>query len=138
MASDNQWALDLESTVVSLVKSKVLAKLQKKYKNIKITDEGESDSTAVFPTVYIHLLSPVEWGQTLDGQDINAIMATFQIDVTANTNKSDCRYVMSAISDVFKTMRFDGTELPECTLSNGVHRNTARFKRIIGANDKLL
>lgn len=138
MASENQWAIDLESTILALVKAKTLKTLQKTYPKVRITDEGVSDSTAVFPTVYIHLLPAVEQGQTLDGQGINALLATFQVDVTTNTSKADCRKVMSVIADTFKTMRFSGTSMPETSISNKIHRSTARFRRTIAANDRLL
>ena len=138
MANANDWATDLESTVVALVKAKSLPQLQKKYPKVRITDEGESSGSAVFPTVYIHLLTPTEQGQTLDGQTINALLATFQVDVTTNTSKSDCRKVMAVITDTFKTMRFQGNAMPEFSISNKVHKSTARFRRLIGANDRLL
>ena len=138
MASESEWAIDIESTVVALVKNKALPRLQETYPKIRITDEGESDGSAVFPTVYIHLLSAVEQGQTLDGQTINALLATFQVDVTTNTSKSDCRKVMAIIMDVFKTMRFDGSAMPESSMSNKVYKSTARFRRVIGASDRLM
>ena len=138
MANANDWATDLESTVVALVKAKSLPQLQKKYPKVRITDEGESSGSAVFPTVYIHLLAPTEQGQTLDGQTINALLATFQVDVTTNTSKSDCRKVMAVITDSFKTMRFQGNAMPEFSISNKVHKSTARFRRIIAANDRLM
>lgn len=138
MANANDWAIDLEGTVVALVKAKTLKTLQKTYPKVRITDEGVSDSTAVFPTVYIHLLPAVEQGQTLDGQTINALLATFQVDVTTNTSKSDCRKVMAVITDTFKTMRFQGTSMPEFSIGNKVHKSTARFRRMIAANDRLM
>ena len=138
MANANDWATDLESTVVALVKAKSLPQLQKKYPKVRITDEGESSGSAVFPTVYIHLLAPTEQGQTLDGQTVNALLATFQVDVTTNTSKSDCRKVMAIITDAFKIMRFQGTSMPEFSISNKVHKSTARFRRMIAANDRLL
>lgn len=138
MASGNEWATDLESTIVALVKAKTLTQLQKKYPKIKITDEGESTGTAIFPTVYIHLLPAAEQGQTLEGQTINAMLATFQVDVTTNASKADCRKVMTTIAEVFKTMRFSGTQMPEFSINNKVHKSTARFRRMIAANDRLL
>ena len=102
MANANDWATDLESTVVALVKAKSLPQLQKKYPKVRITDEGESSGSAVFPTVYIHLLAPTEQGQTLDGQTINALLAPFQVDVKTNTSKSDCCTVLATSMNVFK------------------------------------
>lgn len=138
MANANDWATDLESTVVALVKAKSLPQLQKKYSKIRITDEGENSGSAVFPTVYIHLLSPTEQGQTLDGQTINALLATFQVDVTTNTSKSDCRKVMATVMNVFKEMRFQGKSLPETSINNKIYHSVARFSRVIGANDRLM
>lgn len=138
MANANDWAADLESTVVALVKAKSLPQLQKKYSKVRITDEGESSGSAVFPTVYIHLLSPTEQGQTLDGQTINALLATFQVDVTTNTSKSDCRKVMATVMNVFKEMRFQGKSLPETSINNKIYHSVARFSRVIGANDRLI
>ena len=80
----------------------------------------------------------VEQGQTLDGQTVNALLATFQVDVTTNTSKSDCRKVMAIITDTFKTMRFQGNAMPEFSISNKVHKSTARFRRMIAANDRLM
>ena len=137
MANANDWATDLENTVTALVKSRTLTQLKKTYPKIVITNEGENSGQAVFPTVYIHLLPAVE-GQTLDGQTINALLATFQVDVTTNTSKSDCRKVMAVITDTFKTMRFQGTSMPEFSISNKVHKSTARFRRMIAANDRLM
>ena len=138
MANANDWATDLENTVTALVKSRTLTQLKKTYSKIVITNEGENSGKAVFPTVYIHLLPAVEQGQTLDGQTVNALLATFQVDVTTNTSKSDCRKVMAVIADTFKAMRFQGTSMPEFSISNKVHKSTARFRRMIAANDRLM
>lgn len=138
MANANDWAIDIENTVTALVKTRTLTQLKKAYPKIVITNEGENSGQAVFPTVYIHLLPSVEQGQTLDGQTINALLATFQVDVTTNTSKADCRKVMATITDVFKTMRFQGTPMPEFSISNKVHKSTARFRRMIATNDRLM
>ena len=131
MANANDWATDLENTVTALVKAKTLTQLKKTYPKIVITNEGENSGQAVFPTVYIHLLP-------LDGQTINALLATFQVDVTTNTSKPDCRKVMAVITDAFKIMRFQGNAMPEFSISNKVHKSTARFRRMIAANDRLM
>ena len=138
MANANNWAIDLESTVTTLIKAKTLTQLKKTYSKIAITNEGENSGQAVFPTVYIHLLPAIEQGQTLDGQTINALLATFQVDVTTNTSKADCRKVMTVITDALKTMRFQGNAMPEFSISNKVHKSTARFRRMIAANDRLM
>ena len=70
MASENQWAYDLESTVVALVRAKSLPQLKKKYPKIRITDEESTSTEAVFPTAYIHMIGGNEKGKTLDGRSM--------------------------------------------------------------------
>lgn len=136
MASENQWAYDLESTVVALVRAKSLPRLKKKYPKIRITDEESTSTEAVFPTAYIHMIGGNEKGKTLDGQTINSVNATFQLDVTAN-KKADCKKVTDTLAEIFKQMRFEIT-LPRKTIDNKVYRSVCTFSRIISANDRLL
>ena len=136
MASENQWAYDLESTVVALVRAKSLPQLKKKYPKIRITDEESTSTEAVFPTAYIHMIGGNEKGKTLDGQSINSVNATFRLEVTAN-KKADCKKVTDILSEVFKQMRFDIT-LPRKTIDNKIYRSVCTFSRIISANDNLL
>ena len=136
MASENQWAYDLESTVVALVRAKSLPQLKKKYPKIRITDEESTSTEAVFPTAYIHMIGGNEKGKTLDGRSINSVNATFRLEVTAN-KKTDCKKVTDILSEVFKQMRFDIT-LPRKTIDNKIYRSVCTFSRVISANDNLL
>ena len=136
MASENQWAYDLESTVVALVRAKSLPQLKKKYPKIRITDEESTSTEAVFPTAYIHMIGGNEKGKTLDGRSINSVNATFRLEVTAN-KKTDCKKVTDTLSEIFKQMRFDIT-LPRKTIDNKIYRSVCTFSRIISANDNLL
>lgn len=135
---DNQWVFDLETTIFSIVKAKAMGKLKARYPNINITDSSKSTSKATFPTVYIHELPGVEYGADLGGRDINAVLETIQVDVTTNTNQRDAKIVMSGVAGIFKEMRFESTAMPEFDGSDGTYRSTARFRRVIGANDALL
>ena len=136
MASENQWAYDLESTVVALVRAKSLPQLKKKYPKIRITDEESTSTEAVFPTAYIHMIGGNEKGKTLDGRSINSVNATFRLEVTAN-KKTDCKKVTDTLSEIFKQMRFNIT-LPRKTIDNKIYRSVCTFSRIISANDNLL
>ena len=136
MTSENQWAYDLESTVVALVRAKSLPQLKKKYPKIRITDEESTSTEAVFPTAYIHMIGGNEKGKTLDGRSINSVNATFRLEVTAN-KKADCKKVTDTLSEIFKQMRFDIT-LPRKTIDNKIYRSVCTFSRIISANDNLL
>ena len=136
MASENQWAYDLESTIVALVRAKSLPQLKKKYPKIRITDEESTSTEAVFPTAYIHMIGGNEKEKTLDGRSINSVNATFRLEVTAN-KKADCKKVTDTLSEIFKQMRFEIT-LPRKTIDNKIYRSVCTFSRIISANDNLL
>lgn len=138
MASENSWAYGIETTIYSIIKNKAYLEIQKKYHNLLFTDKGQSDSPPAFPTVYIHMLAPTEQGQTLDGQTINGLLVTVQVDVTTNTSGSDARWVMSKVAEAFKELRFEAKPMPELTYLDKLYRITARFRRAIGANDRLL
>lgn len=134
---DNMWAYDIEMSVYSIVKAIAKPKLIEKYPKIYFTQKSKSTKTPTFPTVYIHLLPPTEEGKTIDGQSINALSVTFQVDVITNKDESEARYVMSVVSEVFKKLRFGIKGFPSLEFGD-TNKSTARFQRIIGANEKLV
>lgn len=134
---DNFWAYDIEMTVYSIVKSIAQPKLIEKYPNVYFTTKSKSTKTPTFPTVYIHLLSAKEEGKTIDGKSINALSVTFQVDVITNKDESEARHVMSIISEAFKDLRFGVKDFPSLEYGD-TNKSTARFQRIIGANEKLI
>lgn len=132
------WFMDLETTVFSIVKTKVLEKLSTQFPNIYITNSDKVMSTPLFPTVFIHEMSGVEQGTDIEGKDVNAVLETFQVDITSNVSQRDVKVVMSAVVEVFKQMRFNVTAMPEFNNNDDVYRAIARFRRVIGANDILI
>lgn len=138
MVTDNQWAFDLGTTIFSIVKSKTLTELKSKYPDIFVTDKGKTNGKAVFPTVYVQEMSGSERGTDLDGSSINAVLETIQVDVTTNTSKADVSKVMSVVASIFKEMRFTIQTMPNFEYNGETYRKTARFQRIIGANDRLI
>lgn len=133
------WIMLIPSKVFTKIKNNFSTTIKDTY---SMTDQnfstvGSSNTPAVFPFVYVNGLPASEEGQTLDGQTVNAGLFTFQIDVTDNKSQARARKVMSEIIKIMKTMGFDIVSMPsfEGTQDN-THRMTARFRRIIGANDK--
>lgn len=135
---ENTWIYYLETTIYSLVKSLVEADLKATYPTIVITNEGKSNKEAEFPTAYIHELPGVETGCDIDGIGVNAVMETFQVDVSTNTSKRDAKYIANIIASAFKKLRFQIVSMPEIEYGDETYRCVARFRRVIGANDTLL
>jgi hypothetical protein len=46
--------------------------------------------------------------------------------------------MLAIVADVFKEMRFEITSMPEFKSDEKVYRSVARFRRILGANDRLM
>lgn len=98
---------------------------------------GSSDTPAVFPFVYVQTLPASERGQDLQGTSVNGALFGFQIDVYSNKTQTDARKVMSEVTKVMKTMGFEINSMPSFEDTKDVHRMTARFRRMFGADDKL-
>ena len=133
------WTMMVPSMIFTRIKNEFSAKTKEKY---KMTDKnfstvGSSDTTAVFPFVYVQMLAPLETGRDLEGTSINAGIYTFQIDVTDNKSQSNARAVMTEVLKVMKKMAFQATQMPVYEDTKDTHRCTARFRRTISENDIL-
>lgn len=137
--NDNTWILENESRIFSIVKAKTKADVTALYPKARYTTVDENiNSKTVFPTIYIsELSSGQEVGKDLEGKSINGIISTYQVRVTTNTSKSDCKKVMGFILNGFKDLSFDCVSAPVTTTNNDMHTCIARFRRVIGASDIL-
>ena len=140
---DNTWAYEIETKVLGLINSYAIPRLNNldifnttRFTNA-VTNEESRLSGTIFPTIYVHELAGVEQGKDLDGQSINAVLETFQIDCITNTKQSDAKQIMRVVADVMKELRFEIVSMPEFKSQDKVYRSTARFRRVIGRNDNL-
>ena len=109
---DNTWAYEIETKVLGLINSYAIPRLKKldifnttRFTNA-VTNEESRLSGTIFPTIYVHELAGVEQGKDLDGQSINAVLETFQIDHITNTKKTDAKQIMREVADVMTDLRF--------------------------------
>lgn len=126
--------LQMENIITTQLKVRVPRLLDNAYPNISFTNEI-SDKTPSFPNVYIHELEPSEVGNSLMNQTIRAIRDTIQIDVTANTTKSDAHKVAMACVKAMKALSFNITLFPLYNKQNNIHRYIIRVQRIIANGD---
>ena len=134
--AQNQWVIDLESKVLSLVKGKTYNKLKKRYPQIMYTTSSISnDSQRNFPCVYVHELGGSEANSDLERTRINTIVAGFQIEVYSNTSQLDCRTIMAEIMDCIKKLMFDVKMSPYADNQSPIYRYVARFERTFDWND---
>lgn len=141
---DNTWAYENETKVLGILNSYAIQNLRKKFPSMKwqqgvtITNLESRLSKPTFPTIYVHELPGTEQGRTLDGQNINGVLTTFEVQTFTNTSQYDAKLMLAIVADVFKTMRFEVTSMPEFDSEEKIYRSTARFRRLIAANDRLL
>ena len=138
MDSSNSWIFDIQDKIYSRLEAVCIAKLVGSYPNINVTMDNNVSAKPQFPNVYLHFLSPIEIGKDLDGQDLNAIYLTAQIEVTVTKAQeiSVANEVSQVVVDCMKEMRFSAT-LPEFVNTDTEYRTVSRFSRTIGNADIL-
>lgn len=128
------WISDIEPAVFAMVKAYGEV-LRKNFPDIVFTTDNESDTPAKFPTVYIEELPGTERGRDLEGNRVNAYMATFQINISHNDKKIHVKRVMNNCMDTMKKLQFEIIGTPTYNRSEGVWTGVARFRRTIGSGD---
>lgn len=133
------WTDRISSVVFTRIKNEFSSTLKTKYKmtNSNFSTVGSSDTPAVFPFVYIQLLPSTEQGQDIEGNEINAGLFTFQIEVTDNQTQARAKDVMSEVKRIMKSMRFTVQPTPDIQDTKDTHRAIMRCNRRIGSDDIL-
>lgn len=133
------WTDRISSVVFTRIKNEFSSTIKKNYKmkDENFSTVGSSDTPAVFPFVYIQLLPSVEQGQDLEGNEINAGLFTFQIEVTDNQSQTIAKDVMSEVKRIMKSMRFTVQCTPTLEDTKDTHKAIMRCNRIIGSCDIL-
>lgn len=132
------WAMDVQNSIYTQVK-KAIQEEKPKLANSNFSTVGSSDTPAVFPFIYFHQISAMEQGRDLSGTSINAGLFTFQIDVTGNgvDGRTEATEIMKIATNKMKEKGFEMVSFPIYEDSNGLHRCTARYRRLIGEGDKI-
>lgn len=132
----DNWFSDLEEKIFTQLDYMLTGKSDAPYPNLICTTANQNNVT-VFPTLYLHELAPVETGNDLDNQTINAVIETIEIQVWTNGTEEDCRKLISAAVLEMKRMRFNVTGFPDVQTDNKVAFGIARFRRVFGKGDPL-
>ena len=137
MVSDT-WFSEIESTIFTILQYILVDKSDAPYPSLKCTTSNKNESVegvATFPTLYIHMLQPVAIGDDLTNETINAVRATFELQVFSNKSETECRKIMNACILEMKKLHFNTPLLADPQSSNGVYYAIARFSRVIASGD---
>lgn len=135
------WVRDREYDIYTLVKARTKRILGSKYKDLYFTQDDEQIVETQLPTVFIHAMPGAELGRTIDGKSLNAMLFTFEIQVTVSKKQGQAvaSEVIWEVVSQFKKLRFNITMSPEFIRSNNAAMQTivARVRRPIGAEDNI-
>lgn len=130
------WFAEIESRVFTQISYMLTERENAPYPDMKCTTVSQN-TVVNFPTMYIHELQPVEMGNDLVNQTVNAVLSTFEIQVWDNVSEKNCRDILTASILEMKKLGFNVTMFPNVTTDSKIAWGVARFRRMIGAEDTL-
>ena len=128
---------DWFSKIQSKVFTQVEYMLKKKYSDLKYTTRNENETPAEFPTLYLHELQPLEVGQDLTNETVNAIRCTIEIQVWVNTTEQDCRNILTDAALEMKRLHFNISAMPIVQTTDKIAWGVIRCTRLIGNGDDI-
>jgi hypothetical protein len=130
----NNWIYSTENSIFTILSTKI----KKKYSDITCTRDGNpSDATNKFPCLYAMFLS-IEQGETLNDDEVNAIMSTIKLSVIGNktVTMNKTRQIAFDIVTILKGLGYKATMLPQIQQTNNeTIIYVFEMRRIIGALD---
>lgn len=137
MVSDT-WFSEIESTIFTHLQYRLVERYQAPYPflNCTISNQNASlENISDFPTLYIHLLPAAETGQDLTEETINAVRATFEMQIFSDVSEDDCRKMMATVIREMKALHFRISLFPDPQSRDKKYYAIARFNRLIASGD---
>ena len=127
----------IESLVYSRIKNKLPSNIKNKYADLNITTNNANLSDAKFPCIYVHMIESPESGEDMEGDNTNAILVSFVIEVIDNQSQSTTTEISKSIQNIMKQMRFRVVGSPVNDNTDTTYRKISRYRRMIANNDTL-
>lgn len=135
MSENNDWVRILESDILTKIING-FSESEKERLHFSTVDKMTSEPE--FPLVKLDTTGLAERGQTLEGNTINAVEVTIQVDVLSTDGQLETRDIAWKAVNALKQYGFSFTGLPLSTNEGEVYRSTFRATRIIGNADKFI
>lgn len=135
---NDTWYSEIESNILTQIQYVLTEKLDAPFPELNCTTSSQNDTiegVAVFPTLYIHLLPPVEMGNDLENVSVNAVRATFDFQVYSNKSEDECMKILSQCIAEMKRLHFNVPMFPDPQTNDKKYFAIARFSRVIGSGD---
>lgn len=130
--------MEIESTIFTYLQYQLAERENAPFPSLNCTTSSQNETVeniTDFPTLYVHLLQPVEIGQSLENIDIAAVRATFDLQVFSNKSESECRKIITEVIKQMKSLRFNISLLPDPQTANKKYFAITRCTRVIAAGD---
>ncbi len=132
----NNWIYTKENSIFTILTTKI----KKKYSDITCTRDGQpSDATNHFPCMYARFLS-IELGETLNDDEVNAIMSTIKLTVIGNktVTMNKTRQIAFDCITILKGLGYKATMMPQIQETNNeTIVYVFEVRRVIGALDTI-
>ena len=138
MISDT-WFSEIESSIFTTLQYLLCEKDSAPFPDLNCTTSSQNESlenVKDFPALYVHMLAPVEVGNTLDNLEISALRVTFELQVFSNKSEGECTKIMNACILEMKKLHFNVSMFPDPQSNNKKFYSIARFTRIVAGGDK--
>lgn len=132
----NNWIYTKENSIFTILTTKI----KKKYSDITCTRDGQpSDATNHFPCMYARFLS-IEIGETLNDDEVNAIMSTIKLTVIGNktVTMNKTRQIAFDCITILKGLGYKATMMPQIQETNNeTIVYVSEVRRTLGALDTI-
>ena len=136
---DEKWYTKIESYILTTLKYELVQKVSAPYPKLKCTTSNQAESledVGDFPTLYVHMLEPIEVGRDLTNITVNGLNCTFELQVFSDKSEKECRNIVSDAIQEMKKLYFNVDSFPDPKTYDKKYVAISRVSRIIGGNDK--
>lgn len=130
----DDWYLQIQSRVFTQIQYM----MKKKYPDLNCTTRNQNGLPAIFPTLFLHELTPVERGQDLTNETVNAVLSTIEIQVWTTTTENNCRQIIGEAVTQMKKLQYNIIGMPIVEEDDKVNWGVIRCRRMIGNGDKIV
>lgn len=127
----NEWYSQIESTILTIVQYELQGKINAPYPNLNCTTKNQYSKPSIFPTLYLHMLNPLEEAQDLENDEVNAILATIELQVYSNKSEVEANKIMTKAISVMKSLHWNITMFPDPTTNDNVSTAIARVRKLV-------
>lgn len=127
----DSWYAEIESKVFTIVKTRMLKKYKSKYPKMDFTTDIENNTPKAFPTIYIRQIDATETAKEFSLSHINMIKASFEVQVTTNTSKEDCRKISFYAVEEMKALALSLDQQSPPLVDGDLFRCVTRYSGLI-------